>query len=204
MAGRLLATLILLFGLSLPVWSQTGSFLSDAQPRWKQLNAQQRTALAPLSHKWDALSDNSKQKWLGIAQRFTKMSDVEQARMQDRMREWVMLTPAQRDVARIQYKQLHATPNAQQKDLEEKWLEYSALPEEEKQRLRAGGRPIIKAPAPTPVPAASAPAGRPTQVRPPKALTLKGRTLPPRPVPLTVISAPSSAEEPEYPDDSDF
>jgi len=202
MAGRLLATVILLFGLSLPVWSQTGGFLSDAQPSWKQLNAQQRTALAPLSHKWNALSDNSKQKWLGIARRFARMSDIEQARMQDRMREWVMLTPAQREVARIQYKQLHADPNAQQKGLEEKWLEYSALPEEEKQRLRAGGRPIIKAPAATPVPTASAPAGRPTQARPPKALTLKGRTT--HPVPLAVTSAPSSAEEPEYPDDSDF
>ncbi len=202
MAGRLLATLILLFSLNVPVWSQTGTFLSDAQPRWKQLNAQQRTALAPLAREWNGLSDNSKEKWLGIAQRFARMSDIEQARMQDRMRDWVLLTPAQRDLARIQYKQLHAGSSEQQKQLEEKWREYSALPEEEKQRLRAGGRPVVKAPAPTPVPAASAPAGAPPLARPPKALTLKGT--PTRPAPVAVISAPPPADEPEEPDDSDF
>ncbi|MEN3110353.1 DUF3106 domain-containing protein [Uliginosibacterium paludis] len=202
MAGRLLAALILLFSLSGPVFAETGSFLSDAQPSWKQLNAQQRTALAPLAREWNRMSDASREKWLGIAQRFARMSDIEQARMQDRMRDWVLLTPAQRDLARIQYKQLHTGSSDQQKLLEEKWREYSALPEEEKQRLRGGGRPVVKAPAPTPVPAASAPAGTPAPARPPKALTLKGA--PTRPAPVAVISAPPPAEEPEEPDDSDF
>ncbi len=203
MAGRLLAALILLFSLNFPVFAQTGNFLSDAQPRWKQLNAQQRTALAPLAREWNGLSETSRERWLGIAQRFARMSDIEQARMQDRMREWVLLTPAQRDLARIQYKQFHASTTDQQKLLEEKWREYSALPEEEKERLRAGGRPVVKAPAPTPVPAASAPAGAPAPARPPKALTLKGAAT--RPAPLAVISAPPPVEEePEEPDDSDF
>ncbi|MDQ7990369.1 MAG: DUF3106 domain-containing protein [Candidatus Dactylopiibacterium sp.] len=203
MAGRLraAAALILALGLSLPVFGQGSGFLAGA-PSWKQLNAQQRTALAPLAREWNALSDNSRQKWLGIALRFARLNAVEQARMQDRMREWVRLTPAQRDLARIQYQQLHSGTAAQREELEAKWREYSALPEEEKARLRAGGRPVIRSPAPAPVSAASAPAGRPEQARPPKALTLKGRAV--RPAPVAVISAPAVVEEEEYPDDSDF
>lgn len=201
MAGRLLATLILICSLGLPVYAQTGGFLSDA-PSWKQLNAQQRTALAPLAKEWNRLSDNTRDQWLGIARRFATMSDIEQARMQDRMREWVRLTPAQRELARIQYRQLHSA--AQQHDLEEKWREYLALPEEEKARLRAGGRPVVKAPPPVPLPAASAPAaGRPQPSRPPKALSLKGSASRPLLQPPAVTSPPV-AEEPEQPDDSDF
>lgn len=199
MVGRLLATVTLLLCLCTPVWSQTGGFLSGGQPRWKTLSAQQRTALAPLSREWNGLSDDARQKWLGIAQRFARLSDVEQARMQDRMREWIQLTPAQRDLARIQYRQLHAASG--EKTLEEKWREYSALPEHEKERLRNGGRPIVKAPPVTPLPAASAPTvGSPAQARPPKALTLKGHKL--RRPPVAVISAPVVEEE--YPDDSDY
>lgn len=201
MAGRLLATIILICSLCLPVHAQAGGFLSDA-PSWKQLNAQQRTALAPLAKEWNHLSDNTRSQWLGIAKRFAAMTDVEQARMQDRMREWVLLTPAQRELARIQYRQLHST--AQQHDLEEKWREYSALPEEEKARLRAGGRAVVKAPPPVPLPTASAPAtGRLPLSRPPKALSLKGSAT--RPVlPPPAVTSPPVAEEPEEPDDSDF
>lgn len=156
MAGRyLLAALILLLALQAPAQAQAGSVLgSGQQPVWSQLNAQQRTALAPLSKKWNAMSDARKQKWLGIARRYAALSPVEQARMQDRMREWIALTPAQRELARIQYKKLRAAPQAQKIELERKWQEYEALSSEEKQRLQASPVTRIAVPASSSQPAA--------------------------------------------------
>lgn len=202
MAGRLLAAVILSLSLLAAAAVRAESLLPAQQPRWSQLNAQQRTALAPLAREWNALPDSRKQKWLGIARRFATLSDIEQARMQDRMREWLRLTPAQRDLARIQYKQLQAGSAEQRRALERKWQEYSALPEAEKARLRAAGRPVASPTPPNPLPAASAPAsGQPGQARAPKALTLKVK---PTRGPAPVVSSAPAAEEPEYPDDSDY
>lgn len=138
MAGRFRAPLILCL---LVVLALSGAVPANAatsrQPEWSQLNAQQRTALAPLVREWGMLSDDRRQKWLGIARRYPQMNDIEQARMQDRMREWALLSPHQREQARNQYLRLHqqlALPA--ELDLRAKWQEYSALPAEERLRLR--------------------------------------------------------------------
>lgn len=134
MAGRYFAALILLCALQVPALAQT--------PGWKQLNAQQRTALAPLSKEWDSLPDGRKQKWLGIARRYGALGSVEQARLQDRMREWVDLSPEQRTFARNQYKKLRTASKEQKRELGLKWQEYEALPKEEKERLQAASTPL--------------------------------------------------------------
>lgn len=138
MAGRFFAPLILclLLAFALGGASPAGA-APGRQPEWSQLNAQQRTALAPLVREWNRLSDDRRQRWLGIARRYPQMSDVEQARIQDRMREWVLLSPHQRDEARTQYLRLHQQLTLPADlDLQAKWQEYSALPAEERLRLR--------------------------------------------------------------------
>ncbi|GAB2886518.1 hypothetical protein GCM10027046_13590 [Uliginosibacterium flavum] len=127
---------------------------ATSPPAWSTLNAQQRTALAPLSKEWNSLPETRKQKWLGIARRYAALSPVEQARMQDRMREWVALTPAQRDLARNQYKKLRTAPQEQKIELSRKWQEYEALSNEEKERLQAAPIARIAVPANASQPAA--------------------------------------------------
>lgn len=206
MAGRLLAAIILALSLNCAAWGQAGVLKPAPQPQWSQLNAQQRTALAPLAREWNKLPDSRKLKWLGIARRFATLSDTEQARTQDRMREWLTLSPSQRELARIQYKQLLSVSPEQRRDLEQKWQQYQALSDAEKTRLRGGPQAIARSPALTPVPAASAPTSqRTTQIRPPKALTLNlpaGRTRPgsaqstaSAPVAIPVVVPPPPPEE---------
>lgn len=196
MAGRRLAAIILALSINCAAWGQAGALGPAPQPKWSQLNAQQRTALAPLAREWNTLTDSRKQKWLGIARRFATLSDTEQARAQDRMREWLTLSPSQRELARIQYKQLLSVSPEQRRDLELKWQQYQALSDAEKTRLRGGPQAIARSPALTPVPAASAPTSqRTTQIRPPKALTLNlpaGRTRPgtAQPAVSTPVAAP--------------
>lgn len=136
MAGRqVVAALILLLVLTSGATNAQAQDAQDGPYAWSSLNSQQRTALAPLSHDWDDMSDFRKQKWLGIAKRYAKLSPVEQARMQDRMREWIDLTPSQREIVRNQFKVLRSAPAEAKNELGRKWQEYAALPTEEKKRL---------------------------------------------------------------------
>jgi hypothetical protein len=70
------------------------------KPSWAELGPEQQKALAPLAGEWDKLDSFRKKKWLEIGDRYTKMKPEEQQRMQERMREWVKLTPEQRRIAR--------------------------------------------------------------------------------------------------------
>lgn len=107
-----------------------GSTLS--KPLWKELSAAQKQALAPLSPEWDKMSELAKKKWLGIADRYATMKPDEQARLQERMRDWVKLTPEQRMAARENYaKSTQLKPEHKSAQ----WQQYQQLSEEEKKRL---------------------------------------------------------------------
>lgn len=136
MAGRyVFSALILLFALAPCLAGAQSQDSSDGPYAWSRLNAQQRTALAPLSREWNEISDFRKLKWLGIARRYSRLKPLEQARMQDRMREWINLTPTQREIVRNQFKVLRSVPSETKNELGRKWQEYAALPLEEKKRL---------------------------------------------------------------------
>lgn len=124
--------------------AQTNGTVVPSQPYWSQLNAAQRTALTPLAKEWNRFPDDQKLKWLGIARRYRNMKPEEQARLQQRMRDWVALSPIEREKARDQYRRLRTAPAEERKRLAEKWQEYEALPQEEKQRLQASVRPAGK------------------------------------------------------------
>ncbi|MFZ6730768.1 DUF3106 domain-containing protein [Undibacterium sp. Ji42W] len=107
-----------------------GSTLS--KPLWTELSAAQKQALAPLSPEWDKMSELGKKKWLGIADRYATMKPDEQARLQERMRDWVKLTPEQRMAARENYaKSTQLKPEHKSAQ----WQQYQQLSEQEKKRL---------------------------------------------------------------------
>lgn len=110
------------------------------QPDWVQLSAPQKSILAPLANNWSKMDNIGRKKWLGIAERYPTMKQDEQQRMQERMREWVNLTPEQRTKVRDAYKDFKQLPPEQKKLVKQKWEAYSSLPAEEKQRLRETGK----------------------------------------------------------------
>jgi hypothetical protein len=104
------------------------------QPLWRALTPAQQLALQPLQGEWNQMDDVRKQKWLQLANRFTTMKPEEQQRVHARMREWVKLTPQQRELARETYARTrHIGP--EQKTAS--WENYQQLPEEQKKQLAA-------------------------------------------------------------------
>lgn len=185
MAHRLLGALIACFWFCGNALAQTAGPVLPSQPTWEQLGLAQRTALSPLAAEWNALPDDRKLKWLGIADRFYKMTPDERARVQDRMRPWSSLSPEEREKARAQYKVLRNIPPEEKKLLEQKWQEYNALPEEQKERLKAKPRKrrpskkTVKPSPPVPPVVVAAPVVR--HPMPPKVIDLAPR-MPHRPL----------------------
>lgn len=116
------------------------------KPLWRSLTAPQQKALQPLQAEWDQMDGVRKQKWLQLAGRYDAMSQQEQQRVQERMREWASLTPAQRELARETYNRTRKIAPA---DKTATWESYQQLPDDQKQKLAASaaGR---KAPAVVP------------------------------------------------------
>jgi hypothetical protein len=110
------------------------------QPGWNALGAQQQAILAPLAPEWDTLDNIGRKKWLGIAERYPRLSRDEQTRVQERMREWARLSPEQRAKARDTYKEFNQLPGDQKDVVKQKWEAYANLPAEDRQRLRQEGK----------------------------------------------------------------
>jgi hypothetical protein len=104
------------------------------KPLWRTLTPSQQLALQPLQAEWDQMDGVRKQKWLQLANRFTSMKPEEQQRVQERMREWAKLTPAQRELARETYARARKI-GADQKTAS--WENYQLLPDEQKKKLAA-------------------------------------------------------------------
>lgn len=150
----------------------------ESKPTWSELTPAQQHALAPLAGEWKKMEFNSKEKWLVIGNKFAAMNPAEQERMQNRMRDWVKLTPAQRRSVRESYtraKKLDADKRSAQ------WKEYQQLSEEQKKKLSQAKLPKhVAALPPTQAKAA------PTIQLPPEALD---QTL----VPPPALVAPTAA-----------
>ncbi len=126
---KLIAGLLLAFGLALGAAAQqpqdgnaTVAPGKPQRPLWSELSPKQQAVLAPLAADWDSLDTTRRKKWVTIANRYPKMKADEQARLQQRMQAWAALTPAQRRVARDNYKALRQIPRPQQPgELRQKW-----------------------------------------------------------------------------------
>jgi hypothetical protein len=79
-------------------------------PSWDSLSPSEKQFLAPIRPDWDNLDAQRKAKWRGIAQRYPSMTSEQQQRVQQQMGAWAQLTPAERAIAREQYKSLRSLP----------------------------------------------------------------------------------------------
>ncbi|AWG45878.1 MULTISPECIES: DUF3106 domain-containing protein [unclassified Massilia] len=104
------------------------------KPLWRALTPAQQLALQPLQSEWDQMDGVRKQKWLQLANRFAGMNPEEQQRVHARMREWVKLTPAQRELARETYARARKIGPDQKTA---SWENYQQLSEEQKKKLAA-------------------------------------------------------------------
>ncbi len=123
------------------------------RPLWLDLTPAQQLALKPLGASWNELSEGRKRKWLALSKNYPSMSSAEQAKLQERMNEWVTLSAQQRTQARLNYAQAKAISPAEK---QEKWQAYQALSPEEKHRLalKVPASPKGAAPAVKPDPSA--------------------------------------------------
>jgi len=136
--------------------------LHPLRPYWLDLTPPQREALGPLASDWEHLDTQTKKKWVEIANRYPKMKPEEQSRMQERMREWAMLTPEQRRIARDSYERIKAMPPEQRADMLRKYRE---LPPEKREALASQsqtGKAIVMPKAPTTI---AAPVARRAEIR---------------------------------------
>lgn len=101
-------------------------------PNWSALSPAQRQILAPLEADWSELDASRKSQWLEVATRFGSLAPEDQARMQERMRDWARLSPSQRQEARIGF-QVAKKIDADARQA--KWEAYQALPAEQRQQL---------------------------------------------------------------------
>lgn len=134
------------------------------RPLWRELSPAQRTALEPLASEWDAMDGVRKRKWLEMSSHFASLKPEDQARVHERMREWVRLTPAERKLARDTYKR---TKKLAPGEKTATWQSYQQLPQDQKQKLAESGaarKPGAAAsthlPSPLHAGAANCPAGK--------------------------------------------
>ncbi|HUD26826.1 MAG TPA: DUF3106 domain-containing protein [Burkholderiaceae bacterium] len=118
---------------------------SVARPAWRELNADQREALAPLAGEWDKFDPDRKKKWLEIAAKYPNMSAEGKQRFHERMPQLAKLTPEQRETTRENFRRAYALPADQRQALTQKYRE---LPEDRKRALAAQAK--AKKPAQSP------------------------------------------------------
>jgi hypothetical protein len=118
------------------------------KPLWSELSPAQQLALAPLHPEWDTIDGVRKKKWLALSRRFGSMNQAEQARVHERMRQWMRLTPEQRNLARENYNKARKLAPG---DKAATWESYKQLTPGEKQRLAQSAArknaPTVNAPA---------------------------------------------------------
>ena len=112
--------------LAIAVWlvlalPHPAAYADKNNPAWAELKPEQQQVLAPIQGEWESLDAPRKRKWLGVAQRFPKMTADEQARLQKRMKEWFSLTPEQRWAARGKYREFEQLPPEDRQAVREKW-----------------------------------------------------------------------------------
>jgi len=201
---RLLELLCLCLALAgLPVVSPAQSMAPGASSpqgsgNWKQLKSHEKSALAPLAAQWGELTDTQRSKWLTIAQQFDRLTAPEQQVMQARMREWVALSPVQRNQARLNFNTVQGLSKDEKKT---RWDEYQSLSEEEKRKLSAGALTPAKTAAPSRKPVAPERLVQPTVRSVPSAALpvrtpIDRKTLLPLPPPPPAAAAPAGHSAP--------
>ncbi|MDP3842054.1 MAG: DUF3106 domain-containing protein [Oxalobacteraceae bacterium] len=139
---RACALIVLTVVLSLPTFGPAAAqntaapSSGGAKSDWQALTAEQQQALEPLAADWYRLDFSHKKKWLEIGNKLPLMQPEERSRIQNRMREWIKLSPQQKYIARENY-WLAKKIEPSQKNAH--WQEYQQLSDEQKKRLAVTG-----------------------------------------------------------------
>lgn len=116
--------------LGLGLWALAGGAAAQQrQPKrytWAELTAEQQNVLAPLKVDWENLPIERRRKWIGLANRYPKMAQLEQERVQKRMQRWANLSPEQRARARENYRRMAKASAEKRRRLRQQWAEYQA------------------------------------------------------------------------------
>jgi hypothetical protein len=132
--------LLVLCSLAASVALLGGSVAAAAEsgPRWRDLNAEQRTVLKPLERDWSSIDATRKQKWLDIAGRYPKLPPDEQGRISERMNSWAKMTPAERGQARLNFQE---SRELTRQERQARWEAYQALTPEQKREFATRNAP---------------------------------------------------------------
>jgi Protein of unknown function (DUF3106) len=112
------------------------SLLRLAQPLWSELSPARQQVLTPFATEWNALPAQQKRLWVALADRIPKMKPSEQEKAQQRIREWAMLTPDQRRLARQNFRLANTLPNDQRVA---QWQQYQTMTPEQRAVLQVSG-----------------------------------------------------------------
>lgn len=153
-----LAPITLALACAAPVWAQSGARPEKPEhaavvngTAWRELTARQKTALEPLKDLWPTLGAPHQRKWIALAKNYHRLPPAEQATLQQRMREWAQLSPAERTRARLNFGE---TRRLSADEKRARWEAYQALSEQERERLAKNQPkpPVTAAPALRPSP----------------------------------------------------
>jgi molecular chaperone GrpE (heat shock protein) len=106
--------------------------VAASKTSWKNLNQEEKNALAPLASEWDKMDATRQKKWLGVSHKYSNMKPEEQQRVQERIKTWVQMTPEQRMSVRENFANT-AKKSPEQKSAQ--WQQYQQLSEEEKMKF---------------------------------------------------------------------
>lgn len=99
---------------------------------WKDLDKKTQQVLLPLKSVWNDLSSLQQRKWIAIASQAHKMSSTETEVLNQRMHDWALLSPSDREKARINFSKASQLSNDEKL---KKWQAYQALTDAEKASL---------------------------------------------------------------------
>ncbi|MFT4103203.1 MAG: DUF3106 domain-containing protein [Burkholderiaceae bacterium] len=111
-----------------------GSLLAQAGPMWSMLTPAQQDLLAPFEAQWNAWSTVEKRAWIVVTKRYPTLSQAQQDALRERIRDWALLTPEQRRMARLNYRIARTLPKEAR---DEEVRRYQALTPEERDALQA-------------------------------------------------------------------
>ncbi len=100
---------------------------------WALLTASQKQILAPFQQQWDSWPVADKRSWIVLANRFPQLSQAQQDRAKNRIREWASLSTEQRNTVRSNIK-LSRERKADERTAE--WNRYQQMTPAQKTILR--------------------------------------------------------------------
>lgn len=125
--------------VAIPTWAggpARSTHAPSERPAWSDLNAEQRHLLAAFESQWNGWPAAEKRVWLALAGRFPEMPPAEQLKARQRIRQWALLTPEQRRVARANYGLAKRLP---EQERVEQWHRYQGMTAEQRSVLRTHG-----------------------------------------------------------------